>query len=167
VHFPGGGQPLDGQFQGARLFGERQPDEVPVPAVVRLKAPPTTPETFNKLAEALVQVWSAPRSTLLEMLTAPVPDAMVMPFGAVFEPNVPASIVSLLPLMLIAFVAGVPAPVKFRLLIVKSWPSVVDKLPAVAPVLAKKTFVVAPGVCSVLVEPPAVVTQLVLFVFSW
>jgi hypothetical protein len=33
VLFPGGGEPLDRQFQGARLLGERQPGEVPVTAV--------------------------------------------------------------------------------------------------------------------------------------
>ena len=33
MEFPGGGQALDRQFQGARLLGEGQPDELPVAAV--------------------------------------------------------------------------------------------------------------------------------------
>ena len=128
----------------------------PLPPTVRLKPEPVTvePLTVRRLPLLLFQVWLAAKATLLLMPTVPLPERMLIPVPLL------AFRVSVLPLIDTGLVALVPLPVKVRLLMVKSSPRVVVRVPA-ATLAVKNTSAPAPGVALVSVDPVAAVTQLV------
>ena len=99
---------------------------VPAPAFVRLKpTPETLPFRVRPLpVELLVQIWLAPKATLLPMVTAPAAEFMVMP-------EVPFSVREL-PMMDTALVESA---VKVSELMRKFCPRVVLRFPAAGVVL--------------------------------
>ena len=102
---------------------------------------------------------------MLAIVCAAEPAATVIPLPAVLPLALLASIVKLLPEIVTGLAAPVPAPVKFRLLMAKSWPS--ELLRFIAPlVTVKKTLVGEPGTWVVSVSPAAVVNQFVAEPFT-
>src|SRR6266581_767543 len=132
---------------------------VPVPALVKSKAPLTMPLTVRALAELLFQVWFAPNATLALMVRPAAPESTVIPVPPL------AMRVSVLPPMVTKFVLVGAVPRIWRLLIVKSWPSVVLKFVPLS--AAKVTSLVEPGVPVLLAVPAWSVYQLVKLPLIW
>src|SRR5437868_5331626 len=108
----------------------------------------------SRLAELFVQVWLAPKATLVLSVTAAAP-------GFTVRPPVPRVSVNPPPAMLTLFVSVGAVPRMVRLLIEKSAPSVVLKFD-IALEVVKRTSVPEPG-NPTLVVPAASEYQLVAF----
>ena len=125
---------------------------MPVPALVKSKAPLAMPLTVSRLVELFVQVWLPPKATPALIVTAAAPEFTV-------RPPSPSVSVPPPPAMVTLFVLVGEVPRIVRLLIEKFVPSVVLKFD-VAFEVVKKTSVPESG-SAVLVVPAASEYQLV------